>query len=186
LVFASISPVLHTSAAPSRRNRHASPSVPAGGVDTQPSTGSHTSTVQASSSAHSSSLAHGGATRVDVVVELVDVVVDVGLVDVVVELVDVVVDIGLVDVVVELVDGSAAASASMRPKPLASSNPCGPMSTAPRVRAACTSAGVSVGSCSRSNAAIPAECGAAADVPKNAQKGGQGGRPPRVGDATPP
>src|SRR5262249_18280418 len=127
LVFASISPVLHTSAAPSRCNRHASPSVPAGGVDTQPSTGSQTSSVQASSSAHSSSLAHGGATRVDVVVELVDVVLDVGpVVDVVVELVDVVVDVGrVVDVVVELVDGSAAASASMRPKPLESSNPRG-------------------------------------------------------------
>jgi hypothetical protein len=151
--------------------------------------------VQASSSAHSSSLVHRGAARVDVVVELVDVVVDVGrvvdvvvelvdvvvdvgrMVDVVVELVDVVVDVGrMVDVVVELVDVvvdvgrvvdvvvemvdvvvdvgrvvdvvdvSAEASASIRPKPLASSNPCAPMSTAPRVRAACTSAGVSVGS----------------------------------------
>src|SRR5262249_13299070 len=122
---------------------------------------------------------------VDVVVELVDVVVDVGLVDVVVELVDVVVDIGLVDVVVELVDGSAAASASTRPTPLAASNSSGRMSTAPRVRAACTSAGVSVGSCSRSNAAIPAECGAAADVPKNAQKGGQAGKPPAFEIATP-
>src|SRR5215468_5055750 len=220
-VFASISPGPQTSAAPSCRNRHASPSVPAAGVDTQPRTGSQTSTVQASSSAHSASLAHGGAERVDVVVELVDVVVEVGrvvdvvvelvdvvvevgrvvdvvvelvdvvvevgrVVDVVVELVDVVVDVGrVVDVVVELVDGSAAASASMRPKPLASSNPCGPMSTAPRVRAACSSAGVSVGSCSRSNAATPAECGAAADVPKNAQKGGQAGKPPAFEIATP-
>ena len=106
LVFASISPGLHTSAAPSCRNRHASPSVPAGGADTQPRTGSQTSTVQASSSAHAASLVHAGAARVDVVVELVDVVVDVGrVVDVVVELVDVVVDVGrVVDVVVELVD----------------------------------------------------------------------------------
>src|SRR5262245_3990846 len=170
LVFASISPLRHTSAAPSCRKRHASPSVPAGGAETQPRTGSQTSTVQASSSAHSSSLAHGGAARVDVVVELVDVVVDVGRV---------------VEVVVEPVDGSAAASASMRPKPLASSNPWGPMSTAPRVRAACTSAGVSVGSWSRSSAAIPAECGAAADVPKNAQKGGQAGKPPAFEIVTP-
>src|SRR5262245_66445617 len=95
LVFASISPGLHTSAAPSCRNRHASPSVPAGGVDTQPRTGSQTSTVQASSSAHSASLVHGGAARVDVVVELVDVVVDVGReVDVGVVRVDGRVDVG--------------------------------------------------------------------------------------------
>src|SRR5206468_2241322 len=97
-----------------------------------------------------------------------------------------VVDVELVvDVVVELVDVSAEARASIRPKPLASSNPGGPMSTAPRVRAACTSAGVSVGSWSSSKAAIPAECGAAADVPKKAQKGGQAGKPPAFEIATP-
>src|SRR5262249_43625172 len=185
------------------------PSVPAAGVDTQPRTGSQTSTVQASSSAHSASLAHGGAERVDVVVELVDVVVEVGrVVGVVVELVDVLGEAGragdpgrglggagVVGVggggggggggVVELVDVSAEASASSRPKPLASSNPGAPMSTAPCVRAACTSAGVSVGSRSRSSAATPAECGAAADVPKTAQKGGQAGEAPAVGIATP-
>src|SRR5262245_8082501 len=116
LVFASISPGLHTSAAPSCRNRHASPSVPAAGVDTQPRTGSQTSTVQAASSAHSASRAHGGAARVDVVVELVDVVVEVGrVVDVVVELVDVVVEVGrVVDVVVELVDVVAEAGVAGR------------------------------------------------------------------------
>src|SRR5262245_53826884 len=146
-VFASISPGPHTSAAPSCRNRHASPSVPAAGVDTQPRSGSQTSTVQASSSAHSSSLVHG-AGRVDVLVELVDVVVvdvlvelaDVVVVDVLVGLVDVVVDevvvvvvVGRVVVLVEVVDVvvvdvlvvavnvEAAATASRRPKPLASS-----------------------------------------------------------------
>src|SRR5262245_24308890 len=136
-VFALISPGPHTSGAPSCVRRHASPSMPTAGVDTQPRSGSQTSTVQASSSAHSSSLVHG-AGRVDVLVELVDVVV----VDVLVELVDVVV----VDVLVESVSVLAAATASRRPKPLASSKPGAPMSTAPRVSAACTSAGVSVGS----------------------------------------
>src|SRR5262245_9952283 len=198
-VFASISPGPHTSAAPSCRNRHASPSVPAAGVDTQPRTGSQTSTVQASSSAHSSSLVHG-AGRVDVLVELVDVVVVdvlVGLVDVVVDEVVVVVVVGRVVVLVEVVDVvgveamveavnvEAAATASRRPKPLASSKLGAPMSTAPRVSAACTSAGVSVGSWSRSSAATPAECGAAADVPKNAQKGGHAGNPPAFEIATP-
>src|SRR5262249_8300107 len=83
----------HTSGAPSCVRRHASPSMPTAGVDTQPRSGSQTSTVQASSSAHSSSLVHG-AGRVEVLVELVDVVV----VDVLVGLVDVVVDV-LVEVV---------------------------------------------------------------------------------------
>src|SRR5262249_36021575 len=151
------------------------------------------------SSAHSSSLVHG-AGRVDVLVELVDVVVVdvlVGLVDVVVDEVLVVVVVGrvvvvedevlvvvvvgrvvvvedeapvvvvvgrvvvlvelvdvvVVDVLVEAVNVEAAATASRRPKPLASSKPGAPMSTAPRVSAACTSAGVSVGSWSRSSAA---------------------------------
>src|SRR5262249_42246394 len=93
-VFASIPPGPHTSGAPSCVRRHASPSLPAAGVDTQPRTGSQTSTVQASSSAHSPSLVHG-AGRVDVLVELVDVVV----VDVLVGLVDVVVDVLVVVVV---------------------------------------------------------------------------------------
>src|SRR4029453_18784001 len=121
------------------------------------------------------------------VVDVVGVVVEVGrVVDVVVELLDVVVDVGrVVDVVVELVDVSAEANASSRPKPLASSSPGAPMSTAPCVRAACTSAGVSVGSWSRSRAATPAECGAAADVPKKAQNGGQAGKPPAFEIATP-
>src|SRR5262245_17266637 len=164
-VLASISPGPHTSEAPSCLSRHANPSVPAGDLDTQPRSGSQVSTVQASSSVHSSSLVHGGAAMVDVLVELVDVVV--------------------VDVVVESVEVSAEASASIRPKPLASSNPAAPMSTAPCVRAACTSAGVSVGSWSRRRAATPAECGAAADVPKKAQKGGQAGKPPAFEIATP-
>src|SRR5262249_29959965 len=108
-------------------------------------------------------------------------VVGVGRVVVLVELGDVVV----VDVLVEAVNVEAAATASRRPKPLASSKPGAPMSTAPRVSAACTSAGVSVGSRSRSSAATPAECGAAADVPKNAQKGGHEGNPPAFEIATP-
>src|SRR5262249_11850025 len=73
-----------------------------------------------------------------VVVDVVVVVVgDVLVVDVVV---------GRVVVVVETARVPAEARASIRPKPLASSNPGAPMSTAPRVSAACTSAGVSVGS----------------------------------------
>src|SRR5262249_50106193 len=90
-----------------------------------------------------------------------------------------------VDVVVVGVNVEAAATASRRPKPLASSKPGAPMSTAPRVSAACIPAGVSVGSRSRSSAATPAECGAAADVPKNAQKGGHAGNPPAFEIATP-
>src|SRR5262249_15715969 len=93
--------------------------------------------------------------------------------------------VGRVVVVVETARVPAEARASIRPKPLASSNPGAPMSTAPRVSAACTSAGVSVGSRSRSSAATPAECGAAADVPKKAQKGGHEGNPPAVEIATP-
>ena len=121
--------------------------------------------------------------RVVVVEDEVVVVVGrvVVVVDVLVELVEVVV----VDVLVEGVNVEAAATASRRPKPLASSKPGAPMSTAPRVRAACTCAGVSVGSRSRSSAATPAECGAAADVPKNAQKGGHEGNPPAFEIATP-
>src|SRR5215475_1969195 len=119
--------------------------------------------------------------RVVVVEDEVLVVVVVGRVVVLVELVDVVV----VDVLVEAVNVEVAATASRRPKPLASSKPGAPMSTAPRVSAACTSAGVSVGSRSRSSAATPAECGAAADVPKNAQKGGHAGNPPAFEIATP-
>src|SRR5262249_21276816 len=42
LVFTSISPGLHTSAAPSWCNRHASPATSAGGVDTHPRAGSQT------------------------------------------------------------------------------------------------------------------------------------------------
>src|SRR5262249_50648246 len=148
-VFASISPGPHTSGAPSCVRMHASPSMPAAGVDTQPSSGSQTSTVQASSSAHSSSLVHG-AGRVDVVVELADVVVvDVlvelaevvvvavlfGLVAVVVDVLVELVDVVVVDVLVEPVSVSAAATASRRPKPLASSKPGAPMSTAPLVSA---------------------------------------------------
>jgi hypothetical protein len=91
----------------------------------------------------------------------------------------------VVDVVVEPVRGLAAATASRRPKPLASSKPGAPMSAAPRVSAAFTFAGVSVGSWSRSSAATPAECGAAAEVPKNAQKGGHAGNPPAFEIATP-
>src|SRR5215470_18891879 len=119
-----------------------------------------------------------------VVVVEEDVVVD----ELVVELVLVVVGrvvLVVVDVLVEAVSVSAAATASRRPKPLASSKPGAPMSTAPRVSAACTSAGVSVGSRSRSSAATPAECGAADDVPKNAQKGGHKGNPPAFEIATP-
>src|SRR5215468_8674723 len=121
--------------------------------------------------------------RVVVVEDEVVVVVGrmVVVVDVLVELVEVVV----VDVLVEGVNVEAAATASRRPKPLASSKPGAPMSTAPRVSAACTSAGVRVGSWSRSSAATPAECGAAADVPKNAQKGGHSGNPPAFEIATP-
>src|SRR4029450_6887108 len=37
----------------------------------------------------------------------------------------------------------------------------------------------------RSSAPTPAECGAAADVPKNAQKGGHAGNPPAFEIATP-
>src|SRR5262249_959504 len=156
-VFALISPGPHTSGAPSCVRRHASPSMPTAGVDTQPRSGSQTSTVQASSSAHSSSLVHG-AGRVEVLVELVDVVVVdvlVGLVDVVVDVLVEVVDVAVVDVLVESVSASAAATASRRPKPLASSKPGASMSTAPRVSAACTSAGVSVGAWSGSSAATP-------------------------------
>src|SRR5262249_46852657 len=95
--------------------------------------------------------------RVVVVEDVVDVVVDglvVGLVVVVVGRVVlvVVVDVVVVDVAVDAVSVSAAAIASRRPKPLASSKLGAPMSTAPRVSAACTSAGVSVGSWSRSSA----------------------------------
>jgi hypothetical protein len=81
---------------------------------------------------------------VDVEVDVLDVVLVVGrVVDVEVDVLDVVVDGGRV---VDVVDVAAEASASMRPKPLASSNPGAPMSTAPRVKTACTCAGVSVGS----------------------------------------
>src|SRR4030095_7348138 len=109
LVFASISPSPHTSEAPSRPSRHASPSLPRAALETQPLEGSQTSTVQGSSSAHSSSLVHGGAAMVDVLVELVDVVV--------------------VDVLVESVDVSAEASASIRPNPVASSKTAASLST---------------------------------------------------------
>src|SRR5262249_48242149 len=62
------------------------------------------------------------------------------------EVLEVVGRVVVVDVLVEAVNVAAAATASRRPKPLASSKPGAPMSTAPRVSAACTSAGVSVGS----------------------------------------
>src|SRR5262245_60585648 len=121
----------------------------------------------------------------ELVVELVLVVVGRVVLVVVVDGLVVVVDVVVVDVVVDAVSVSAAATASRRPKPLASSKPGAPMSTAPPVSAAFTSAGVSVGSWSRSSAATPAECGAAADVPKNAQKGGHNGNPPAFEIATP-
>src|SRR5262249_10304186 len=121
----------------------------------------------------------------EVVVELVLVVVGRVVLVVVVDGLVVLVDVVVVDVLVDAVSVSAAATASRRPKPVASSKPGAPTSTAPPVSAAFTPAGVSVGSRSRSSAATPAECGAAADVPKNAQKGGHSGNPPAFEIATP-
>src|SRR5262249_13666165 len=121
----------------------------------------------------------------ELVVELVLVVVGRVVLVVVVDGLVVVVDVVVVDVLVEAVSVSAAATASRRPKPLASSKPGAPTSTAPPVSAAFTSAGVSVGAGPRSGGAPPAECGAAADVPKTSQKGGHAGNPPAFEIATP-
>src|SRR5262249_16591990 len=74
----------------------------------------------------------------------------------------------VVDVVVEgALRELKAASASIRPNPAASSKPGGPISTAVDVRTLRTWAGVRFGFLLSSSAATAAECGAAADVPRN-------------------
>ena len=59
------------------------------------------------------------------------------------------------------------------------------MSTAPARSAFWMAAGVNVGACWRRSAATPAVCGAAAEVPKNSQNGGQAGKPPALEIDTP-
>jgi hypothetical protein len=83
----------------------------------------------------------------------------------------------LLDVVVTVVvvvgeTSERAATALSRPAPASASRPRLSISTAPPWRAARKACGVSVGTLWRSSAATAAECGAAADVPKNRQDGG--------------
>jgi len=73
-----------------------------------------------------------------------------------------------------------AATASIRPAPNVKSGPSGPRSTALAVRASPISTAVAEGAASRSKAATPATCGAAAEVPKK-----RVGKPPTPLTCTP-